>query len=107
MFNIQIFDMAKFLEDTTFRFNLKERLLKGYIPDSLLGKNINIDDLNADSELMDITNQMALRSITEEELLNMLPQEIFTSSDVSFEETMSKKKRIYIRKYFSNIRNLD
>lgn len=106
MFNIQIFDMGKFLEDATFRFNLRERLLKGHIPDSLLGKNINIEDLNDDASLMDITNQMNLRSLTEEELLNILPQEIFTSSDVSFEETMSKKKRIYIRKYFSNIRNL-
>ena len=107
LFHLQIFDMANFLEDASFRFNLKENLLRGHIPDSLLGRNINIEDLNSDSALMDITNQMELRSITEQELLNMMPQEVFTSSDVSFEESMSKKKRIYIRNYFSKIRSLE
>ena len=59
------------------------------------------EDINDDA----LINEMALtlKKDTEERDL-YLPDDIFDQSDKSFEEMLPKKKRIYIRKYFGEIR---
>ncbi|MEK6920398.1 MAG: hypothetical protein AABX82_00830, partial [Nanoarchaeota archaeon] len=77
-------------------------LLKGHIAESLLGSSI--DDINDDFALNNLNNVNTLRlQIPQESLVDDLPEDIFGGK--SFEETLPKKKRIYIRNYFSKVRN--
>lgn len=101
VYNIQIMDMEGIIEYGIFN-TLKERLLKGIIPDSLLGSSM--ENINDDFALNNLNNINTLRlQIPQESLAEELPEDIFGGK--SFEETLSKKKRIYIRNYFSKVRN--
>ncbi len=101
VYNIQIIDMEGIIEKGIFN-TLKERLLKGIIPDSLLGSSM--DNINDDFALNNLNNVNTLRlQIPQESMADELPEDIFGGK--SFEETLSKKKRIYIRNYFSKVRN--
>ena len=70
-------------------------------PGEFIEANVDIEDINDDA----LINEMALtlKKDTEERDL-YLPDDIFDQSDKSFEEMLPKKKRIYIRKYFGEIR---
>lgn len=101
VYNIQIIDMEGLIEKGLIS-SLKEKLLKGHLADSLLGSSI--DDINDDFAVNNLNNVNALRlQIPQESLADDLPEDIFGGK--SFEETLSKKKRIYIRNYFSKVRN--
>ncbi|MFA6888587.1 MAG: hypothetical protein WC254_03755 [Candidatus Woesearchaeota archaeon] len=101
VYNIQIIDMEGIIERGIFN-TLKESLLKGLIPDSLLGSSM--DNINDDFALNNLNNVNTLRlQIPQESMAEELPEDIFGGK--SFEETLPKKKRIYIRNYFSKVRN--
>ena len=101
VYNIQLVDLEGFIEGGIWS-NLKERLLKGHIAESLLGSSI--DDINDDFALNNLNNVNTLRlQLPQESLAQDLPEDIFGGK--SFEETLPKKKRIYIRNYFSKVRN--
>lgn len=101
VYNVQIIDMEGIIEHGIFN-TLKEQLLKGIIPDSLLGSSM--DNINDDFALNNLNNVNTLRlQIPQESMAEELPDDIFGGK--SFEETLSKKKRIYIRNYFSKVRN--
>lgn len=101
VYNIKIIDMQEIIENGIFA-TLKEKLLKGHIADSLLGSSM--DDINDDFAVNNLNNLNTLRlQIPQETLASDLPEDIFGGK--SFEETISKKKRIYIRNYFSKVRN--
>ncbi len=101
VYNIQIVDMEGFIEGGWM--DLRERLLKGHIIDSLLGSSI--ESINDDFALNNLNNVNTLRlQISQETLASDLPEELFGETK-SFEESYSKKKRIYIRNYFSKVRN--
>ncbi len=108
IYGLHIIDMEAVLNDVDFGKSLKEKLLGEYIPKTLLMFGIDVNDLNRDQEIGDINNQMNMRDrLPEESFSTGLPSELFKGSDVSFEETMSKKKRIYIRNYFGKIRDYE
>jgi len=101
VYNIQIIDMESIIERGIFN-TLKESLLRGIIPDSLLGSSM--DNINDDFALNNLNNVNTLRlQIPQEAMAEELPEDIFGGK--SFEETLPKKKRIYIRNYFSKVRN--
>ncbi|MBI5072918.1 hypothetical protein HZA99_03800 [Candidatus Woesearchaeota archaeon] len=103
VYNIQIIDMEAMIQNGILT-SLKEKLLKGHIADSLLGSSM--DNLNDDFSINNLNNVNALRlQIPQESLATDLPDDIFGGK--SFEESLSKKKRIYIRNYFSKVRNYD
>lgn len=100
VYNIQIIDMEQIIENGIFN-TLREKLLKGHIAESLFGSSI--DDINDDFALNNLNNVNTLRlQLPQETLAEDLPEEIFGGK--SFEETIPKKKRIYIRNYFSKVR---
>lgn len=103
LYNIQIIDMEDMIQNGILN-SLKERLLKGQIADSLLGSSM--DNINDDFAINNLNNVKTLRlQIPQESLATDLPDDIFGGK--SFEESLSKKKRIYIRNYFSKVRNYD
>ena len=104
-YNIQIIDLKDILHHADIFGVLREKLLKGHIPDSLL--NSDMKAINENTALNDLNNQQQLRKLLGKEQLDAeLPDDIFKGTDKTFEETMSKKKRIYIRNYFSKVRYL-
>lgn len=101
VYNIQIIDMESMIQNGILN-SLKEKLLKGHIADSLLGSSM--DNINDDFAMNNLNNVNMLRlQIPQESLATDLPDDIFGGK--SFEESLSKKKRIYIRNYFSKVRN--
>jgi hypothetical protein len=101
LYNVQIVDMEGFIEGGWM--NLRENLLKGHLADSLLGSSI--DSINDDFAINNLNNVNTLRvQLPQESLVDSLPDDIFGETK-SFEEQLSKKKRIYIRNYFSKVRN--
>ncbi len=101
VYNIQVINMESIIERGIFN-TLKETLLRGIIPDSLLGSSM--DNINDDFALNNLNNVNTLRlQIPQESMAEELPEDIFGGK--SFEETLPKKKRIYIRNYFSKVRN--
>ncbi|PIN80196.1 hypothetical protein COV16_01360 [Candidatus Woesearchaeota archaeon CG10_big_fil_rev_8_21_14_0_10_34_8] len=98
VYNIQIIDMEGFIGGGWI--GLKESLLKGHIADSLLGSSI--DSINDDFAMNNLNNVNTLR-LQQESMADSLPEDLFNTK--SFEETLEKKKRIYIRNYFSKVRN--
>ena len=104
VYGIHIIDMENIIKTTDWRTTLRDKLLRGHIPDALLGRG----DVNDFLEIEDINDQMNKRERFDEDAFSAgLPSDLFQSADTTFEETMSKKKRIYIRNYFSKIRNLE
>lgn len=100
VYNLQIVDMEQIIDNGIFN-TLREKLLKGHIAESLFGSSI--DDINDDFALNNLNNVNTLRlQLPQETLAEDLPEEIFGGK--SFEETIPKKKRIYIRNYFSKVR---
>jgi len=76
-------------------------VLEGFVPNSLIEADVDIEDLNEDAQI----NEMALVAKKQKPKRDLyLPEDIFEQTDKSFEETLPKKKRIYIRKYFGEIR---
>ena len=105
-YNVQIIDMQDLLQNTDIFGSLRDRLLKGHVPDSLLDSDIK--NINENTGLNDLNNPRRLRQLLpDEQLVGGLPEDIFKGSDKSFEESLSKKKRIYIRNYFSKVRHLE
>ncbi len=101
VYNFMIVDMEGIIEKGLWS-SLRDKLLKGHIADSLLGSSI--DNINDDFALNNLNNVNVLRlQIPQESMAEGLPEEIFGGK--SFEETIPKKKRIYIRNYFSKVRN--
>jgi hypothetical protein len=101
VYNIQIIDMEGIIEKGIFN-TLKEQLLKGHLAESLLGSSM--DSINDDFAINNLNNVNTLRlQIPQESMAEDLPDDIFGGK--SFEETLPKKKRIYIRNYFSKVRN--
>lgn len=101
VYNVQIIDMEGIIAKGIFE-SLKEKLLKGHIADSLLGSSM--DDINDDFAVNNLNNIQTLRlQLPQESIAEDLPEDIFGGK--SFEETLPKKKRIYIRNYFSKVRN--
>lgn len=101
VYNIKIIDMEQIIENGIFA-TLKEKLLKGHLAESLLGSSM--DDINDDFAVNNLNNVNTLRlQIPKESMAEDLPEDIFGGK--SFEESISKKKRIYIRNYFSKVRN--
>ncbi|MBI3032795.1 hypothetical protein HYY69_04935 [Candidatus Woesearchaeota archaeon] len=96
----QILDLEGILQDRGLSFNIRNSLLKHQLHDSLLDLDISLDDLNQDVQIQEIGNKNQLKKA------EALPDELFKASDKTFEELLSKKKRIYIRKYFSQVRDL-
>ena len=105
--NIQIIDMEGIINGMDFNFNLKDKLLKGYVSQSLLDIDANINDINDDQQIAEIDDQIRLRESALLKKNEKLPEDLFKSSDKSFEESLSKKKRIYIRNYFTAIRKAE
>ncbi len=100
-YNVQIVDMESFINGGWE--NLRESLLHGHIADSLLGSSI--DSINDGFAVNNLNNVNALRlQLPQESLVDSLPEDLFGETK-SFEEQLSKKKRIYIRNYFSKVRN--
>ena len=95
-----VIDLQGFIKGLFTDFNLKDKFLKHQVPSSLTGK-VKVSDVNENQNLQEINNQIRLR----EELQN-LTMDPYKGSDKTFEETLSKKKRVYIRMYFSKIRSL-
>lgn len=95
---LQIIDLERILSDKGLTFNLRNSLLKHQLQDSLLNLDISLDDLNKDLQIQEIGNRNLKKA-------EALPEELFKASDKTFEELLSKKKRIYIRKYFSQVRD--
>ena len=105
-YNVQIIDLQDVFQNTDFFGSLKDKLLRGHIPDSLLDSDMK--SINENSALNDLNNPRRLRQLLpDEQLVGGLPEDIFKSSDKTFEESISKKKRIYIRNYFSKVRYLE
>ena len=103
VYNIQLIDMEAMIQNGILN-SLKEKLLKGHLADSLLGSSM--DDINDDFAINQLNNVNVLRlQIPQESLATDLPDDIFGGK--SFEESLSKKKRIYIRNYFSKVRNYE
>lgn len=100
-YNWQILDLEKILSDRNLSFNLRNKLLKNQLHDSLLDLHIEIEDLNRDAQVQELGNLKKLKRA------EALPDELFKASDKTFEELLSKKKRIYIRKYFSEVRDIE
>ncbi len=105
LYGLHIFDLQGLISDPHFGESLRDRLLGTYLPESL--RDFRLSDLNRDQEVGDINNQMNLRNAYEDEFSTGLPSEIFKGSDTSFEESISKKKRIYIRNYFGKVRDIE
>jgi hypothetical protein len=101
VYDVQIVDMEGFIEGGWV--DLREKLLSGHIIDALLGSSM--DNINDDFAVNNINNVNTLRlQIPQESLVDSLPEDLFGDTK-SFEEALSKKKRIYIRNYFSKVRN--
>lgn len=97
--DIMIYDLRAALASLSFEGN--KDVLEGLIPNSLLEADISIEDLNDNAQV----NEMAMSAKKEKEKRDLyLPEDLFEQSDKSFEEMLPKKKRIYIRKYFGEIR---
>ena len=97
--DLVIYDLKAGLSSLSFGAN--KDLLDGLIPNSLIEADVDIEDLNDDAKI----NEMALTVKPEDEKRDLyLPEDIFEQSDQSFEELLPKKKKIYIRKYFGEIR---
>lgn len=97
--DIIIYDLGSAI--SSFSFQGDRNMLEGIVPNSLLDAGVSVDDLNDDAQI----NEMALSALKEKPKRDLyLPEDIFEQSDKSFEETLPKKKRIYIRKYFGEIR---
>ncbi|MBI5392512.1 hypothetical protein HZA96_01460 [Candidatus Woesearchaeota archaeon] len=103
----QIIDLEAIIGGMDFDFNLKDKLLKGYVSQSLLDVNADLNDINKDSQIGEIDDLMQLRNSNLMKKNEKLPDDLFKASDKSFEETTSKKKRIYIRNYFTSIRKAE
>lgn len=97
MYGWHIIDLEGLLADRGFTFNLRNSLLKHQLSESLLDVDISLDDLNHDTQIQEIAAIVKRNEA--------LPDELFKASDKTFEELLSKKKRIYIRKYFSEVRD--
>lgn len=95
-----VIDVGGFIKDLVTNFNLKDKLLKHQVPSSLTGK-VKVGDVNENQAIQEINNQLRLRA----DLQNLTMNE-YKSGDKTFEEMLSKKKRVYIRTYFSKIRSL-
>ncbi|MBT4540438.1 hypothetical protein HOC35_02905 [Candidatus Woesearchaeota archaeon] len=94
-----IYDLKSGL--STLSFGNDKNVLEGLVPNSLLEADVDIEDLNDDV----LINEMALSTRRDNGMRDLyLPEDIFEQSDKSFEELLPKKKRIYIRKYFGEIR---
>lgn len=105
-YNIQIIDLKAAISNADLLGTLRDKLLRGHIPDSLL--NSDVKSINENSAINDLANQQRLRKLLAQEQLEAnLPEDIFKGTDKTFEETLSKKKRIYIRNYFSKVRYLE
>ncbi|MFH1439067.1 MAG: hypothetical protein ABIG89_00755 [Candidatus Woesearchaeota archaeon] len=99
--DLLIYDLKAGLE--SFSFKSDKGLLDGVVPNSLIDADVNLEDLNDDAQI----NEMALVANKDKPKRDLyLPEDIFEQSDKSFEETIPKKKRIYIRKYFGEIRKI-
>lgn len=98
--NWLIYDLKAGLQ--SIHFGNGKGLLKELVPNSLAEADVNIEDLNADAELLDFAALSKIPLKRDQ----YLPDDIFEESDLTFEEQMPKKKRLYIRKYFSEIRKL-
>lgn len=95
-----LIDLHGFIKELFSDFNLKDKLLKYQVPSSLSGK-VTVADVNENQALQEINNQLRLR----EDLQNLTLDQ-YKGTDKTFEEMLSKKKRVYIRTYFSKIRSL-
>lgn len=105
-YNIQIIDLKAAIHNADLLGTLRDKLLRGHIPDSLL--NSDVKSINENSALNDLANQQRMRKLLAQEQLEAeIPEDIFKGTDKTFEETLSKKKRIYIRNYFSKVRYLE
>ncbi len=107
VYHVQVIDLEGMINHLNLNFNLRDKFLKGYISQSLLDANANINDINKDQQLNELNDLMQLRNNNLLKKNEKLPEDLFKSSDKSFEEQLSKKKRIYIRDYFSSIRKAD
>jgi hypothetical protein len=86
---------------SSLSFSTDKNVLEGLIPNSLLEADVDIEEINEDA----LINEMVLTVNNNNEERDLyLPDDIFDQSDKSFEELLPKKKRIYIRKYFGEIR---
>ena len=97
--DLLIFDLGSWVGSLSFKTD--RDLLEGTIPNSLIEADIGVEELNEDAQI----NEIALTVKKEQPKRDLyLPEDIFEQSDKSFEEMLPKKKRIYIRKYFGEIR---
>jgi len=97
--NIQIYDLREGLSSLSFLSG--RNILGDLIPQTVLDADITVEDLNDNAIINELSNA-AQQKLAPRDLY--LPEDIFSTSDKSFEEQIPKKKRIYIREYFSQIR---
>jgi hypothetical protein len=97
--DIVIFDLSAALSSLDFKGD--RGVLEGLVPSSLIDANVGLEELNDDA----LINEFALTAKKEPPKRDLyIPDDLFEQSDKSFEEMLPKKKRIYIRQYFGEIR---
>jgi len=97
--DLLIYDLEAGIKSISFNGN--KDILDGIVPNSLIEADVSIEELNENAEIKDI---VLVTDKHHEKRDLYLPEDIFELSDKSFEEELPKKKRIYIRKYFGEIR---